>query len=485
MLDLESPPLRNELKRNSLIYFLGGAVSSGGNVLLAPIYAKYMNPSEYGIVASVAMLSALMAAVLSFGFGGAVTRYYFELRDDDDEWKGMLGAVTAFTIVIGVLVALLFSTFLEHVWTALFPAVEFRPYAQLGVWIGFVGALPTIPLAVLQAEGDALRYRSLTTASFALVVCFTIVFLVAMREGALGVLSAQLWAGLLMAIYYLYSIWKGTSLRLSLSHLGKALQFGLPITVYAILGITTEISSKYLVQYLAGLADLGVYSLALMYASILSLVASAINMAWVPIFYEQGLTPRGVGLYRTFALHYLAAMCVLGLILSLFAEDVITAFVSATYHEAHEIAPLLVLANFLGPVIWTVTVNPIFLAKKTSVLPWLTGVSSIFAIISSLYLIPRFGIAGASLALLIGNVVLVSSSFRVSQRLYPVAYEFKKMGLVFMLALIVWAIGRELESGTLESILIKAALCSVFVAFVFATKTVSMSTYLGIRRLKG
>ncbi len=482
MSDPENVSLSGGLRRNSLIYFLGGAVSSGGNVLLAPIYVRYLDPGEYGVVSSVAILSAFMVAVLSFGFGGVVTRYYFEIRDQD-EWKSLLGTVTTFMVATGLLAALLLCIFFRGAWATLFPAVEFDPYAQLGIWIGFVGALPAIPLAVLQAKGNALTYRYLTTASFALVACFMLVFVVGMRQGAFGVLVAQLLAGSLMAVYYLGLVGRIASLRLSVSHLKKALGFGIPITAYAILGITLEMSSRYLVQYLAGLAELGIYSLALIYASILSLVASAVNMAWVPIFYKQGLTSNGANLYRTFTLHYLVAMCALGVMLTLFSEETLTAFAPSTYQKAHQIVPILVLANFLGPVSWTVTANPIFLAKKTGILPWLTGVSSAVAILSSLWLIPKFGIAGASLALLFGNLTLVCTSFFVSQKLYPVAYEYKKIGLVLMLAIIICAIGYQVGSGTLESALIKIGLCSLFLAFVLVSKIVSISTLLGVRTI--
>jgi O-antigen/teichoic acid export membrane protein len=481
MADLEGDTLvHKRLRKNSLIYFLGGIVSSGGNVLLTPIYAKYLDPSEFGVLSSIGMLSTIMGFTLSFGFGGAVARYYFEIRDEY-EWKSFLGTVAAFTILVGLLLVLLLSTFLRDVWGTLFPGVMFDPYAQLGIWIGFLGALPTVPLALEQAKGNALRYRYLTTASFLLVACFMIMFVVAMRQGALGALRAQLIAGVAMAIIYFLVIGRTASLSLSLAHLLKALAFGVPIMLYAILGFAVELSLKYLVQYLAGLPELGIYSLALVYASILTLVASAINMAWTPIFYKHGFDSNGMNLYRQFALTYLTAMCALGLILSLFAEETISIFAPSAYQKAYEIVPILILANLFGSVGWTLTANPIFFVKRTAALPWLTAVSLGVGTLSGVWLIPKLGVWGASIALLLSNAALVCMSFVVSQKLYPVPYEYRKMGFVLLVAILICAAGQEFLKSML---LTKISLCLLFVALVLVAKIVPVSTLIRLRELK-
>jgi O-antigen/teichoic acid export membrane protein len=293
-------------------------------------------------------------------------------------------------------------------------------------------------------------------------------FVIGMRRGAIGVLGAQLVASGAMAFYYAYYVVKEGSLRIHASHLRNALRFSIPIMIYTILGITAEMSSRYLAERFTNLSDFGLYSFALLYSSGLALVASATNMAWIPVFYKNAGQPNAKYIYGQFALYYLSGMCGLGLGMSLFSREIISIVASASFYEAHKVVPVLVLSSLLSSCIWTLAANPIFYEKRTTHLLWITGISAGICILSGLWLIPNLGIMGASISLLLSNTVLVSLAFFVSQKLYPVRYNLIKTGLVVGSAVVIAIVGYGFApERTIVGVLLKVALSVTFVASLF------------------
>jgi O-antigen/teichoic acid export membrane protein len=464
---LNSPSLLKHVAKNSLIYALGGIITNGGSILLMPIYTRFLTPTEYGVVGSVTILNTLMISILGLGLAGAVTRFYFD-SNDKSHWRSFLGTVSVFVILFGFLATALLFLFGEPILDLFFRSVRYDPYLKMGVLIGYFGIFPLIPLALMQAKGEAVKYRLLTTVSFLLLTCFMFLFVIGMRRGAIGVLGAQLVASGAMAFYYAYYVVKEGSLRIHASHLRNALRFSIPIMIYTILGITAEMSSRYLAERFTNLSDFGLYSFALLYSSGLALVASATNMAWIPVFYKNAGQPNAKYIYGQFALYYLSGMCGLGLGMSLFSREIISIVASASFYEAHKVVPVLVLSSLLSSCIWTLAANPIFYEKRTTHLLWITGISAGICILSGLWLIPNLGIMGASISLLLSNTVLVSLAFFVSQKLYPVRYNLIKTGLVVGSAVVIAIVGYGFApERTIVGVLLKVALSVTFVASLF------------------
>ena len=88
-----------DLFKHSLIYGIGHALTRLGSFLLLPVYTSYLRPAEYGIVAILDFTSHLLAILIGAGMAGAITRYHFEAKTDDERsqvwWTGLTFVVMA------------------------------------------------------------------------------------------------------------------------------------------------------------------------------------------------------------------------------------------------------------------------------------------------------------------------------------------------------------------------------------------------------
>ena len=453
------------LFEQSLIYGIGSIIVNASGFILIPIYTNFLSTSEYGILSSVALFSSLITPVLVLGQSGAVGRYYFELNDQN-EWKIFFSTVSYFLLIFGLVITLFLYIFGETIFDNIFKSVRFDPYIKIGLWIAYFSMMPALPLALFQVRGQALTYRFLTTMSFSFLTIFMFLFVVWLKRGALGGLYAQLLAGIIMSMFYIYFIIREAFTKISFKYLKVALLFGLPLMIYSIFGIITEVASKYFIERFTTLSDLGVYNLAQQYSSGLILVVSALNMAWVPIFYEKAGDAKENHIFEIFGLYLVAFVTLLGLLMSLFANEFILFLAPKTYKYAANLIPVIILAYVFGNGLWILLVNPIFYSKQTKYLPWLTSISGVFCILSNILLVPKYGAMGAAISLLLSYILLVILAFYVANKLYPINYNYRKMFAMIAISIMIFCLSLWIKpTSVLMTILFKSCL---FISFIFS-----------------
>lgn len=447
--------LGSRIFKGSLIYGIGSIVVNGSSFLLIPIYTQYLTPTEYGILGSVTIMNSLIISVLGLGFSGVISRFYYDF-DDSKEWRSFFSSTSKFMLVFGLLVTLSLFFYGEPLLDRLFKSVRFEPYLKLGIWIGFLGIIPSVPLALLQVKGEALKYRGFTMLSFVILTFFMVLFVIWMKQGVLGGLRAQLIAGILMGIMYIYYIAKEGTTAVSVKHIPVALKFGLPLMLYSFSGLITEMSSRYFVERFASLSDLGIFNLAQQYSSGLILVISAVNMAWVPIFYERA-KENNSEVFSKFGMYLVAFAASIGLLMSLYAHEFVTLIAAKSYSGASEVIPILILSYFVGNGLWILFVNPICYTKQTKYLPLLTAISGISCLFLNILLVPQLGILGAAISLLISYIILICFAFWISNKVFPIRYNIFKMILILLISICVYLI----------SILYKTDIMILYMAFKF------------------
>ena len=461
-----------KLVTHSLIYTLGSLLVNGGNFLLVPGYARDLSPAGYGIWGSLAVFNTMLVAVLGFGINGIVTRYYYEFSDRD-RWRLFFGTISTFVVGFGLIAALLLALFggplLDHV----FKSVRFDPYLRLAVLVGYLGVIPVIALALLQAKQKVLVYRVYTTISFVFLAICTLTMVVLLGWGVLGVLYASLISGIVMGGVCVYYIWNEGLKILSMADLKVALTFGLPVMAYTISGSATEMASRYFVERFTTLADLGVFNLAQQYASGLVVVVTAISMAWTPIFFETAKQPGAPDRFAKFGLRLIGLVAALALLMSLCAPAFLH-LVSRQYAAAEGIIPVILFSYVFGNGFWILMITPIVYAKETRRLPWLTIFSGLICILSSVALIPRVGVVGAAIAQLLAYASLVVVAYRAAQRAYPIPYPLRSMATVLIAAIVIFSLSFVVVGdGVAMQVLAKTALFCVFLIVLWLLKVVS------------
>ena len=389
-----------DLLKHSSIYGIGQILSRFASVLLLPLYTRCLSPSDYGCVAILDLTAGILAILIGGGLAQAVVRFHFEETGEDGErrvwWTGLAWVVacaTAVTIPMVIGRGLLADLTLD-------PGVGDGAYFYLlaagTLWCNTIASLIETWLRVRKRS---LTFVGVSLGRLLLNIGLNVWFLVGLDMGVVGLLLGNFIAAVAntsaLALVFANSQ-RGFAFDPVL--LRKLRQFGTPLIVTALLSLLMHEADRYFLKHYAGLAEVGVYSLAYK-------IGQAVNMLflipfaaiWNVVMYEMAAEPDAKQNYgRVFEL-FTYALLIVTLAASLFAYPLLPLLTPGDYGEAVDLIPIVLLAYVLFAMHQQFSV-PALLAKKTSALIPASIVGVMTNVALNLLLIPRFGATGAAWA---------------------------------------------------------------------------------------
>jgi O-antigen/teichoic acid export membrane protein len=416
-----------QLPRQAIVYGLGQVLARGAGFLLIPLYTHSLSQEEYGILAVTASLSWVLAIILGLGIDAAVVRFFFDHQGiARREYCGTAWIAMTITSLIATALLDKFGAPAAH---ALFPAIPFTPYLRLILWANFFALSSAIPLALFRARQQATRYALLTAGGVVMTLALTLAFVVGLRRGARGALEASLVSAAVFAVPYWVIALRNVRLVLRLSFLREVLAFGLPLVPHALAAWALNLSDRIILQRTVSLEQTSIYYLGYQVGAALGILGMAINNAWSPFVYrivseEDAHAPQIIARLSTYGL---AVIVLVGLAVALFASEAVRLLAPAGYWKAAPVAEIVALAFVLQGFYFFI-VSGLFASKRTAPLPLVTAAAAASNIALNVWLIPRFGILAPAWNTAVGFAVLLGGSWLLSRRLYPVPFEWKRIG---------------------------------------------------------
>jgi O-antigen/teichoic acid export membrane protein len=198
----------------------------------------------------------------------------------------------------------------------------------------------------------------------------------------------------------------------------KVLSFSLPVFLLAIISTVQGFSDKFFVQQKADMSVMSVYTLGITIASVCSLIVMSFQNIWLPVFFKEKNVVKNMRKTKQMAkiivvvLTGIAIVMITGVKIAL-NFDVIP----ASYSDVLFILPFLFVSQIML-AINTLLAN-YFLYFERINLGFITG-GGVYVIcfFLNLTLIPRYGIPGAIIALLLGNSILLITVYLIVKKIY-------------------------------------------------------------------
>ena len=427
----------------SAVYGLGTALVRGLALALLPIYTRFLSPAEYGIVALTVTCTAFLGMLYPLGLRGAISRTYYSVGSSE-ELKERVGTLWIAMMLSSAVMALLLELTGPSLAGALLPEIPFYPYLRLAVWTAFLSVMGLTPLVLLQAQERAVPYVLLTLWT-ALTTSAATAWLVIKGGGAEGYLQGALIGGALAALPSLALTARLIRPAFRLGVLLPALAFSLPLVPHALAGWMLEMSDRAILTRLLPLHDVGVYSLGYQLGAAMGLLTTSFNAAWVPFLFGT-LREEGRGAHpklTRLVTYYAILLCFVALGWSLLVEHAIRFIAGPGFQGAHRVTPWVVGGYVFGGL-YLIPMSLLFWLRRTRVIPLVTLTAGAANIGLNLWLVPRYGAMAAAYSTLVAYAILLVLTFRSAARIHPFPYEYRRLGLVAGLALVLFLAGRFL-----------------------------------------
>lgn len=419
------------LVKSSLIYSLGGFGTTSVGILLVPVYTRMFSPEEYGVVDLLGTTILFLNLFLVSGLDSAVGRYYADTQEVRDR---RLTSSTALLYLTTISIAIvLFFVYRSSDFSCLLFGNS--NYSNL-ITIALIG-IPFLLIfsfcqVLLRFRFQSMTYVVTTIGCFVIQFSLTIYLVVIAQAGLLGIYVAHL---MTFVVFSMIGLWLTRQSYLpifSLKRLKELLHFGVPLVPLSLAYYIMTYSDRYFLKYFSDLHEVGLFGVGHRLASVMSLVVVGIQNAWGPFVYSTYKDGDAKEVFSRTYDYLSTVVCVVLLLLSLFAEEILLIFTTEQYREAYKVVPLIggsIVAYTLGAY-FAVGIG---IAKKNIHMTWAGSVTAIIKLGLNYALIPPLGIVGAGLATMISFVLLGTMLMTVSQRYYPIPYRFKSNVAMYLI----------------------------------------------------
>jgi O-antigen/teichoic acid export membrane protein len=421
---------------DSAIYGLGGVANQSLAVILVPIYANVLGVENFGLMALVNTTLSLATMIVTLALPQAFFRSYLMEHDDEPGRARVLSTALGLRLLVSVIGLGLLLAIAFPLTRLLFGDASQLPTILAIGPIVFCDTLNLIPLSFFRAERQPAVYAALSFSRAVLGSLMIIVFVVGFHLGVFGVVLGGLTSAATVALVGVALLWRAGRLHLSLDPpLARGmLTFALPLVPAAIAGWTLNLSDRYLVGAFEGHAAVGVYAAGYTVGLVVNaLVVAPFALAWAATFWQISKGPRAPEIYARVMAGFVVAAAFVALLLSAAATDGLRVLFQPAYAAGRFVVPFSAFAYVMYGV-YTIGATGINIEGRTRLLPITTGLAALSNLALNLALIPWLGFMGAAVATLLSYGALAVSTTLVSQRYYPVPWQWGRMTAAFGLS---------------------------------------------------
>jgi O-antigen/teichoic acid export membrane protein len=420
--------LGGQLKRlgkHSAIYGLGGLVSRILAVLLLPLYTRYLSPSDYGKVETLIALTTVIGIALRMGIHSAFFRFYFD-SPEREQRRLVLRTSFWFTMAMataGLVLGLALSPQISELLFGSDGDTELVAAAFVGLWGGMNYEQLT---SLFRVEERSVAFVSASLANILLTIGTTLLLVVALEQGPLGVIVGNFTGTLL--VYFALLGYRREQLGLQLDRrlLREMNRFGLPLVPTALFLWTTNFSDRLFLVKLADTEEVGLYSVGVRIASAMVLLLTAFRLAW-PAFAFSIEDEREARRTYAYVLTYLVLVTTwVATALTLLSPWIVDWLAAPDFATASTVVgPLAFAAVAFGAYI--VVAIGVGRARRTQFNWVVTGAAAAVNVVLNLVLIPPYGMMGAAVATIAAYATMFAGMSWWAQRIYRVPYQWRRV----------------------------------------------------------
>jgi O-antigen/teichoic acid export membrane protein len=408
-------------------------------VALLPLYTRYLTTTDYG--AAEVLFAAVVAAsiVIRLGLIEAVLRFYCKAGEEP---AAVVASSFAALFWLATGAALLALPFAEPISEALLneSATDLARIAIGGLW---VLTLHEYLLTLFRLEEKARAFFGVTIANVLAAIALTVVLVVGEDEGARGLLLGSYVSGAAFVLGLIVVQRRRLSLRVDRPLLRRMMRFGLPTMPAELSLYMLNFVDRIIIVRAAGLAEAGLYSLAIKFAQAVNVLVRGFQLAWPPLAYSIRDDDEARRVYAAVVTWFVAGCAFVVTGMWLLSRWIVRALAAPEFFASYEAIGLISTAVTLYALYMVLLVILGRTGRTEFNFP--ATIAALVANIGlNLILVPPLGIVGAGIALLVSYLVVVALMYGFTQRLFAVPYEWGRLARVTLVSALLVGLGELL-----------------------------------------
>ncbi len=454
------------LVKDTAVYGLSSIIGRFLNWGLVPLYTYAFSKADYGIVSYLYAIVAVVIVVLNYGMETGFFRY----ASKEEDYEKVYSTAMVSLATTSLLFIALISIFLHPISDALT-----LPHHADFVWMmGFtvaIDAFTNLPFAYLRFKRKAWTFAGIKLINIGVNIGLNLFFILAcpkINEAAPQLISwfytplggesfgigwiflANVISTLVVLICLLPQM-KVKHVVCDTTLLKKMLDYSWPLLVLGVAGNLSQGMGQIIIPYLfphdpvGAKAMVGIYGANIKIAVVMMMFTQAFRYAYEPFIFSKAAregedkTQAYCDAMKYFVIFGLAIF--LGVMYFL---PILKHFISPAYWAGLRVVPIMMIADLCFGVYFNLSLW-YKLTDRTRWGMYLSLLGFVLMLGGNLIFVPAIGIPdgylGSAWAALISYAGIMTVSYLLGRKYYPIPYEIKRIGLYTLLAAILWGVG--------------------------------------------
>lgn len=455
------------LVKDTAVYGLSSIIGRFLNWGLVPLYTYLFSEADYGIVSYLYAVVAVVIVILNYGMETGFFRYASKEGEDSERVYSTAMVSIASTSLLFIILLSLFLTPIANALTL--------PGHPGFVWMmGFtvaVDAFTNIPFAYLRQRRKAWTFAGIKLTNIGVNIGLNLFFLLAcpkIYESApqliswfyspLGGASFGVgWiflANVISTLVVLFSLlpWmKVKRLECDFSLLKRMLSYSWPLLVLGVAGNLSQGMGQIIIPYLfphdpeGARTMVGLYGANIKIAVVMMMFTQAFRYAYEPFIFSQAAR-QGEDKTQAYcdAMKYFVIFGLAIFLGVMYFLPVLRYFISPAYWEGLRVVPIMMAADLCFGIYFNLSLW-YKLTDRTRWGMYLSLLGFVLMLSGNLILVPAIGMPdgymGSAWAALISYAGIMTASYLLGRKYYPIPYQTKRIGLYVVFAAMLWCAG--------------------------------------------
>jgi O-antigen/teichoic acid export membrane protein len=452
------------------------------NFLLVPLYTRFLRPVDYGDLALLLLFGTMAKIVFRLGLDAGFFRIHYDLPTERER-KALAGTIVVFSAISGGALLGLVAALARPLTNVLLGTAAPAHWVIVVAADVYLGAFAFVPLSLLRIQDRPGVFSTFSAGRHALNTALK-VFLIMRGLGVSGVVWSDLAATGAFALALLPGLRRHAVLAFSPRLLREALGFGLPKVPHGILVQVQNLADRKILDLFVARAEVGIYQLGYTFGTAVKFPLSAFEPAWQPFVYAQVHEPDAPATLARVVRFAFAGFAAVGLAVAVLGPELLVLMTpkAAGYRAAAPVIPVVALAYVLHGVFLLTSIG-IGISKRARYYPMVTAAAAATNVAASLVLIPRLGMMGAAWATVLSYAVMAALGYALSQRLYPLPLEWRRLGRAVAAAMAVYLGSRLAPAALWPAVGFKVGLLAAFPVLLALVGFLRPAEWQVVRRL--
>lgn len=413
----------NTFIAGSAIYLISNVLNAVIPFILLPVLTRHLSVEEYGQVAMYQTFFGVVTAFIGLSLHGAAGRKFYDGDLAEGELAEFIGScfqILLLTTLISTIIVLISDAHFSK-WLGLDPSWIF-----LAVLTASATITAQVRLGQWQVRKKAISYGVLQVTRSALNISLSLILVLVFLKGADGRIFAQVIVATSFGAISFWLLKRDHLLKFFVwrpNHIQEALKFGVPLIPHVSGVILLTMVDRIVINAELGLAEAGIYMVAVQFKMALSLVFDSVNKAYVPWLFERlklnGKSDKKKIVRYTY---YWFVFLLFGSVLSFLIGPWLVTFVAGEeYKRAGDVIGWLIVGEvFNGMSI--MMANYIFFSKRTGFMALISVSSGLINVALLIIFVENMGIIGAAYAFSISMVLRFFLCWYLANKRHPMPW---------------------------------------------------------------